>query len=88
MDKETEALADKYLRDAGYDPDLVRERKSAVDIEREDDQKRRTQWHLKNSLKDANKKQTGLMPPRSPEPEKRHSTLGSFALGFIAGKIL
>jgi hypothetical protein len=88
MDKETEALSDKYLRDAGYDPDLVRGRKSKADIEREDDERRRAQWRIKNSLRDTDKRQVGLMPPRPAEPEKRRSSFTSFVLGFIAGKIL
>lgn len=63
MDNETEALADKYLRDAGYDPDLVRGHKSQDDVRRE-------QWRHQNALKPTGKKQVGLTPPR---PTRRHA---------------
>lgn len=87
MDRETVALADKYLQDAGYDPDLVRGRKSRVDVQRESDQRRREQWRTRNSLKAPIERQIGLAAPASKEKVKRLCP-GAFIAGFILGRWL
>lgn len=87
MDKETEDLGDKYLRDAGYDPDVVRGRKSRADIQHEADLKRREQWRIRNSFKAPGDRQVGLTAPTlKAEPVRRG--LSGFLFGFFIGRWL
>lgn len=87
MDKETEALADKYLKDAGYDPDIVRGRTTDADLQRAHDAQRRAAWRYKNSLKAPAEKQIGLSAP-APEPEPSGRGMGSVLFGFFLGRWL
>lgn len=87
MDKATETLADEYLRNAGYDPDMVRGRKTKADIQRERDAQRRAAWRVENSLKAPGEKQVGLVAP-TPKEEPARRGLGGFLFGFILGRWL